>query len=59
MNKDCLDLHVIDPTVNLSYNDEQLNNAIMVLEEEIQTRIEKFMSHFKELRLVKEQKIIQ
>src|SRR5690625_654113 len=59
MNKDCLDLHVIDPTVNMSYNDEQLNNAIMVLEKEIQTLIEKFMSHFKELRLVKEQKIIQ
>src|SRR5699024_8303907 len=59
MTKDNLDIHVIDPTINVSYNDEQLNNAIIVLEEEIQTRIEKFMKHFEELRMNKEQKITQ
>lgn len=57
MVKDNLDIQVIDPTVNLSYNDEQLNNAIIVLEEKIQSRIEKFMNHFEELRIDKEQKI--
>ena len=59
MCRDHLDIHVIDPTINLSYNDEQLNNAIMVLEEEIQVRIERFMKLFEELRMDNGQKITQ
>src|SRR5699024_5327346 len=54
-----LDFHVIDATVNLSFNDEQLNNAIVALDEEIQARIEFFMQHFEDLKVEDGQKITQ
>src|SRR5699024_107270 len=46
MVSDRLDIHVIDPTVNLAYNDEQLNNAIMVLEERSEEHTSELQSRF-------------
>jgi len=59
IHEDKLDLHVIDATVNLSYNEEQLNNAIIALDEEIQKQIECFMKYFKDLQVEDIQGITQ
>lgn len=59
VNEEKLDIHVINPNTNLSYNDEQINHAMIKFDEEIQTHIDYFMKYFENLQIEREKEMTQ
>ncbi|HLR92565.1 MAG TPA: hypothetical protein VK048_05840, partial [Atopostipes sp.] len=50
IHEEQLNVRVIHPNGSLSYNDEQFNNAMLAMDEAMQTHIDRFMKYFEELQ---------